>query len=141
MAYGSVAQPIGMIRGRLLKPAQNNHAAAAAVVAVARRAVNVVALLPARQILRRNGEGKLIRNLAVDRSVVSQLVDVQMAASDRARNFRPLRPAISEKSRGLVGNILGLNVHVETASGGAKHSKGGSNCSARKSPSQNANWP
>src|SRR4029077_5527699 len=79
------------------------------------RAVNVVALATALQIIARDRKWKLVCNHAVLPPRVQQFVQVKMAARDCPGNRRTLGAPVTEKLGRFVGQILRLNVHVEPA--------------------------
>src|SRR5690348_2977426 len=123
MADGRVQQMRTVVRRRLLKSAQHNHSVTLPVVAMARRTINVEALLPARQIRSGNGEGKYVRRRPVDCSLIHQLVRTQFAARNRPGNLRALRASIAEKSSRLIRQIFWLDVHIQSATA-CEHSHG-----------------
>src|SRR4029077_4416757 len=88
----------------------------AAGVIVAGRAVNVVALPAALQILAGDRERESLRKRAVDLALIEVLVDLEVPACDRARHHRAFRAAIVEKAARLIGLLFGLDVHVQAAS-------------------------
>src|SRR5579864_6687008 len=75
-----LTQPVDVVVGGLLEAALHDHAVAFARSAVARRAVDVEALLSAIEIRARDRERKERRDLAVDAAGIEELIVVEMAA-------------------------------------------------------------
>src|SRR5262249_28084076 len=88
-----------------------------AEVIVARRAIDVVALLTALEIGFGNRERELVRFHAVFFAGVEQLIEAQLATRHRSSNRLALRASISEESGRFVRQILRLDVHVQPATG------------------------
>ena len=115
MSDGSLAQAVNVIRGRRRKSALHHDALAAAGVIVAGRAIDVVALASAFEICARDREGELVRDHAIFFSGVEKFVQAQLAARYGAGNHGALAAAVVEEGGGLVGQVLGLLVHVHAA--------------------------
>ena len=84
-----LAQAILVVRRRLAQAALHDHALPVAEPSVARRAVDVEALLSAHEILAADRKRELIDRLSADLAGVERFVVAQPAARDRARRRRP----------------------------------------------------
>src|ERR1700721_3723632 len=81
-------KPRGMKAPGLHKSTLDNHADAVAHTRVARRAVNVVPLLPAFQHLHRHWKRKTISHFSVHQTGIEVRVFVQLVARHRVLHFR-----------------------------------------------------
>src|ERR1700721_330759 len=105
-------KPRGMKAAGLHKSTLDDHADAVAHTRVARRAVNVVPLLPALQHLHRHWKRKTISLFSVHQTGIEVRVFVQLVARHCVLNLRTRRPAICIEIRTALRNELGLIMHV-----------------------------
>ena len=116
VAGGGVAQAVLHERRRLAHPALHDHAVALAGAAVAGRAEDVVAVLAARDQIRRHGHREEVGERAVDLARVEQLVVVgERIARHRVGHGHPGRLAVREERARLERLVPRRVVHVLAA--------------------------
>src|SRR6185503_9455872 len=112
MARRRLQQMRSIDRRRRRVPALDDDAVAGAGPAVARRAVDVEALLSTRDDGRRDWKREGGDILVVHLACIERLIVAQLAARDSARQRRPRRAVVGKKWRGFERRILRLIVHV-----------------------------
>src|SRR3981189_112677 len=117
VAQRSRLQPRRVEITRLHIAALDDHAHAIAHARVTRRAVDVVALLPALQHLERSRKRHPIAFFAVDQTGIKIAVLTQLIARHRILHLRTHRAAIRIKSRAALRKELRLVLHVLAAAG------------------------
>src|SRR5204862_4018712 len=100
-----LAQAILVVRGGLAQAALHHHAVAVAEPSVARRAIDVEALLTARQFFAADREGEFIDRHSGNLPGVERFVVPQPAARDRARGRGARRPIVGEGRARLEGLV------------------------------------
>jgi hypothetical protein len=110
-------------RGGPAVAARGDHAVAVAGFAVARGAVNVVALLAAVHDAGVDGEGEAVGDRAVDLAGGHEAVESQLAARHRPRDARPRRHPVGEEVARLEGVVAGLVGHLLAAGGEEQQEK------------------
>src|SRR5512140_2135250 len=125
VARALVAESVDVERARVLEAARDDHALPLARAAVARRAVDVEALLPAEEELLRDGDGEVEDELAVVAdAAVERGVRAQEAARDDALGERPGRAVVREEG-GLAQRLrLRLVVHGVPAAAHGEREEG-----------------
>jgi hypothetical protein len=111
---------------RRLEAALHNLAQAVAHARVARRAVDVEALLPALEDFHGHREGHFIQFLAVavwplHHAGIEVRVLVQLAAGHGVQHLRTRSAMVGKEVRAALRNHPGLVLHVLAAAGGEEH--------------------